>query len=296
MKKCTWLLLLLIHISGQAQPATPDVLIAKIKKLRPDTPWTLVASVPLRFPTYHPQGMVKIGPDFYLSSVQVLQKPAEGSPGEGIGYLFKFDAEGKLLAQQTLGESTLYHPGGIDYDGRYLWVPVAEYRPRSRSVLYRVDPATLVAEEVLRHDDHLGGLVHHIDAHTLHGVSWGSRDFYQWSLNEPQKVPLRVPNPAFYIDYQDCHYLGNHLMLCGGLKNYPGPANAPAFRLGGLELVSLLDHRPVHQVPVPLWSPTGAPMTNNPFWVEATAHGLRGYFVPDDDAASTLYVYEAVIE
>ena len=32
----------------------------------------------------------------------------------------------------------MYHPGGIDYDGRHIWVPVAEYRPNSRSIIYRV--------------------------------------------------------------------------------------------------------------------------------------------------------------
>ena len=34
----------------------------------------------------------------------------------------------------------MYHPGGIDYDGRHIWVSVAEYRPNSRSIVYRIDP------------------------------------------------------------------------------------------------------------------------------------------------------------
>ena len=35
-------------------------------------------------------------------------------------------------------------------------------------------------------------------------------------------------------------------------------------------------------------------MTQNPFFVEPTAAGLRAYFMPDDDD-STLFVFEAAV-
>jgi hypothetical protein len=60
-------------------------------------------------------------------------------------------------------------------------VPVAEYRPNSRSIVYRVDPATMKADEVFRFPDHIGGIVRNTDDNTLHGVSWGSRRFYRWT-------------------------------------------------------------------------------------------------------------------
>ena len=63
------------------------------------------------------------------------------------------------------------------------------------------------------------------------------------------------------------------------------------YRLGGIDLVSLDDGRPLHQVPLLLWTPGGVDMTHNPVWFETTATGLRGYFMPEDDK-STLYVYE----
>jgi hypothetical protein len=44
-------------------------------------------------------------------------------------------------------------------ESTHIWVPVAEYRPDSRSIVYRVDPATLEATEVLRFADHIGGIV-----------------------------------------------------------------------------------------------------------------------------------------
>ncbi len=274
-------------------------LVEKVKQLRPDTPWELVRSTPLSFPTFHPQGMVKIGDVFYMSSVEVTRKRQDNDGGEGKGHLFKFDTNGKLLAQITLGEGAIYHPGGIDFDGKFIWVPVAEYRPKSQAIIYKVNPQSLKVEEVMQFGDHIGGIVHDTQAHALTGISWGSRTFYTWPLNAKQKPIIKLaasqkglPNPSFYVDYQDCHYVGQHQMLCGGLRKYRTSSESPVYAMGGLELVNLIDKRPVFQIPLPLWSPTGAPMTNNPFWVETTSNGIRAYFVPDDDAASTLFVYE----
>lgn len=291
-----------------AQAADP-VLRERVRLLTRATAWKQVAAIPIAFDTFHPQGMVKIGEDFFVSSVDI-RKPTTRFPqpqggldrdaGEGVGHLFKFDKAGKLLADLTLGEGSIYHPGGIDYDGRHIWVPTAEYRPNSRSIVYRVDPATMKAEEVFRFADHVGGIVHDTDDHSLHGVSWGSRRLYAWPLGADGKPKngdvapekLRVMNPALYIDYQDCHYVGGSTMLCSGLNNYRTGPDAPVFRLGGIELVDLKANAPVWQVPVELWSPSGLPMTQNPFWVEPTEAGVRAYFMPDDEK-STLFVYEA---
>ena len=44
------------------------------------------------------------------------------------------------------------------------------------------------ATEVFRFADHIGGIVHNTDDNTLHGVSWGSRRFYRWTLDRDGKV------------------------------------------------------------------------------------------------------------
>ena len=185
--------------------------------------------------------------------------------------------KGALLADLQLGEGAIYHPGGMDYDGRYIWVPVSEYRPNSRAIIYRIDPQTMKATAVFRFGDHIGAIVHDIDGHALHGASWGSRRFYRWPLNaagdvtnagDPRDTPGRS-NPSHYIDYQDCKYAGNQRMVCTGLSELRPRPDAPAFRLGGVELVDLRDGRPVHQVPVPLWTASGLDMTHNPVWLEA---------------------------
>jgi hypothetical protein len=272
-----------------------SLLTERVAALTRDSAWKLTAAVPIGFRTFHPQGMVKIGETFFVSSVEVRNRDA----GEGTGHLFRIDKTGQLVTDLRLGENAIYHPGGIDYDGQSLWVPVAEYRPDSRSIVYRVDPETMKATEVLRFADHIGAIVHNTDDHTLHGVSWGSRRFYRWTLGRDGKVTnagtppekLRTLNTSHYLDYQDCKYVGDRRMLCTGVTEMRRTPDASPFRLGGLDLVDLRDGRPVHQVPVLLWTAGGLDMTHNPVWLEPTAAGLRGYFMPEDDK-STLYIYD----
>ena len=187
------------------------------RQLTRDSSWKLVASVPIKFTTHHPQGMVKIGDTLFVSSVEIkvrtrrLATPIDGydrDTGEGVGHLFKIDLQGNLLADLVLGEGSIYHPGGIDYDGRHIWVPVAEYRPNSRSIVYRVDPDTMKASEVFRFADHIGALVHDTDDRTLHGISWGSRRFYRWPLSRSGSVTNQATRARAAAHAE-------HVTLCG---------------------------------------------------------------------------------
>jgi hypothetical protein len=301
-----------VSILSTAHADTRAIVDGRVRRLTRESPWHLVASVPIGFPTFHPQGMVKVGDRLFVSSVEVtvparrLPQPAGGvdrDAGEGIGHLFEIDMAGALIAELRIGEGTIYHPGGIDYDGANIWIPVAEYRPNSRSIVYRVDPRTMKATEVLRFADHIGAIVHNTDDRTLHGVSWGSRRFYRWTLGRDGVVTnagrrsetLRTLNPSHYLDYQDCKYLGRRRMLCTGVTELRQSPDAAPFRLGGIDIVDLEDGRPVHQVPVPLWTAGGLDMTHNPVWIEPSEAGLRAYFMPEDDR-STLYIYEVDVE
>jgi hypothetical protein len=326
---CLMALTALVGAVPAAQRDARSTTAERVTKLTRDSSWKLVASVPIRFTTHHPQGMVKIGDALFVSSVEIrvrtrrLPQPVDGfdrDTGEGVGHLFKIDMAGNLIADLELGEGTIYHPGGIDYDGKNIWVPVAEYRPNSRSIVYRIDPAAMKATEVFRFADHIGGIVRNTDENTLHGISWGSRRFYRWTLDAGGRVTnahappatLRTLNPSHYVDYQDCKYAGGRRMLCTGVTEMRQTPDASPFRLGGIDLVNLADGRPVHQVPVLLWTAGGLDMTHNPVWIEPfdsqtntlaqgkplesaqgrpSATGLRAYFMPEDDK-STLYIYE----
>ncbi len=298
----------MVVLNAGAPAMADEALAARVMQLTRSSRWQLVETVALAFATHHPQGMVRIGDRMVMSSVEIIEPTQrfpelrdglDRSAGRGRGHLFEFDLQGRLTRQITLGEGDVYHPGGIDFDGRAIWVPVAEYRPNSRAIVYRVDPATLQASEVLRVADHIGGVVHATDSGSLHGVSWGSRRFYRWTLgadlratnaNEPPER-LRRLNPSHYIDYQDCHYLGANRMLCSGLNAYRVAPTAPSFALGGIEIVDLAAGTAIFQVPVMQWTESGLPMTQNPFWAETRGNGLRFYFVPEDDR-SRMFVYD----
>jgi hypothetical protein len=299
-------------LSTAGQNDVRSILAERIRQVTRESSWKLVADVAIKFTTHHPQGMVKIGDTLFVSSVEIkvrtkrFPQPVDGydrDVGEGAGHLFKLDLQGNLLADLRLGEGSIYHPGGLDYDGTHIWVAVAEYRPNSRSIVYRIDPREMKATEVFRFADHLGGLVHNTDDRTLHGVSWGSRRFYRWRLRPDGKVveatappeSLRTLNSSHYLDYQDCKYAGQRRMLCTGVTELRQRPDAAPFRLGGIDLISLADGRPLHQVPVLLWTQSGIDMTHNPVWLEPTASGLRGYFMPEDDS-SRLYVFEIALD
>ncbi|NLR58261.1 hypothetical protein HGH93_09140 [Chitinophaga polysaccharea] len=283
------------NLEGLPQPKRPESLLSKrLKSLTRHTPWNQVEAIKILFNTFHCQGMVKIGTDYWVSSVEVHPGNDRSS---GAGHLFKIDAGGNLLADIAIGEGAIFHPSGIDFDGMHIWIAAAEYRPDSRAIIYRFDPRQMVLEEMFRWNDHIGGIARNPDTNTLHGVSWGSRRFYQWALNATGKLrhtnvsPL--PNHAYYIDYQDNQYLGGGEMLYTGLNAYKRPGK-PLFSLGGIEIINLDSYQPVHQLPVELWSPaTDAVMTQNPSFFElGEGDKVRGYFMPDDNE-STLFIYEA---
>jgi hypothetical protein len=286
--------------------------------------WSQVASVEMQgWTTFHTQGLVKIGDIFYVSSVEVLEPTVRNgnetdalydfstdrSAGRGRGWLSRFTADGHLLGQVELTSGTMYHPGGIDYDGRHIWVPVSEYRPNSQSNIYRVDPETLRAELVFHADDHIGGIVHNVHRGTMHGVSWGSRRLYTWQVAGRERDPFDrgavravesrwTPNVEAHIDYQDCHYQGVEFMLCGGVGSYTSPVTSFAF--GGLDLVDLRDARPAHQIPVNGFVDEGngpnplLSLTHNAFWAEPLGNrSLRFYFMTESDNQAALLSYDA---
>jgi hypothetical protein len=295
-----------------ALAAIPNV-AAELPKLSRSSTWTPLSSFKLQFNAFHPQGMVKVGDVYYMSSVEILEgtqrypQPQNGldrSAGRGKAHLFKFDGAGKLLADIVLaaGEGDVYHPGGIDFDGKYVYVPVAEYRPNSSAIVYRVDTATDKATEVLRYHDHLGGVVVDPVNRGLHLVSWGARRWYSWPLDAggaPVSSAVKMQaNPMSYIDYQDCHHLEGELSLCGGVAYLGGHPSKTIFGLGGLELVNFNEGRILSSFPVPLWEtvpssasePTYRSMTTNPFTVWNDRGSLTFAFAPHDDE-TTVYLY-----
>ena len=215
------------------------------------------------------------------------------SPGQGLGWVIEFDAQGNKLREVRVDDgATIYHPGGLDYDGRRLWTAVAEYRPSKPSIIYSMSPRTPQAE--FRTPDHIGGIAHDTERDRIVGLNWGSRLAYEWSLEGHER---RVdPNPSHYVDYQDCKFLTVEARHTAGddLRGHR-QLHAPggqSFELGGLGIVRLPGMRPQHEVPFTRYTPQNHVATRNAMDVEAVGDRLRLYLVADDDDSEML-VYEA---
>ena len=254
------------------------------------TRWVLREKTKFQFNTFHPQGLTRCGEHFFLSSVEVIA-PARDGAGVGKGHLFRTDIHGALTGHIELGEGDIYHPGGIDFDGTWVWVPVAEYRPDSRAIIYRVDPVSLEKHEVFRTDDHISAVVAQQKSAVLHGFSWASCQLYTWSLDadlkvtEPGKPPVVLARIATSpsIAHQDCQYMGGGLAMCSGLLD----------GYGAIDVMDLVANKVVNHIPVNfVRSADGFPLTRNPLYVERYGDNFKLYFAPDDND-TILYVCEA---
>ncbi|KRV48994.1 hypothetical protein AQ490_22005 [Wenjunlia vitaminophila] len=293
-----------VPAAGGAPTSGDEPLARAVTQLDRATRWTLAERIRLDFPTHHPQGLTRVGDRLFLSSVEVIEPPVkypepvdghDRSPGRGRGHVFVLDLEGRLLQDIVLGEGHAYHPGGIDSDGTSLWVPVAEYRQYSASIIYRIDLRTLTAHREFEVPDHVGGIVPDPRTGKLHGVTWGSREFYTWSRSGRQLEHTR--NPSHFVDYQDCAYTERGLMLCTGVTNFRSASGA-AFELGGIALLDLATRSVRHEVPIQLWSSAGHVATRNPVHLETDGGTLRMWAAPDDGeevSGTELLVYQAVV-
>lgn len=272
-----------------------------------NTKWQQTGSLKLNFPTFHTEGIAFTDDHIFLSSVQIIEPtvkfptPQGGfdrTPGKGVGHLFVMDKAGNLQKDIVLGEGDMYHPGGIDFDGTNVWVPVAQYRPNSSSIIYRVDAATLDVQKQFEVQDHFGGIV--MDQRTGHllGNTWGSRRFAEWNLHGKELSTWK--NPDNFIDYQDCQYTAVSKMLCAGVTNLPQTpaAGGPSatYELGGMALIDIQSHSVLNDVPFQKWSAGGHVATRNPFKMTASGNHLTMRVAPDngDEGNGTeILTYEA---
>ncbi len=266
--------------------ATPSA-AKRFEKLPNQPRWHLMDKVPLRFNAFHPQGLVKLGEFFYLSAVNKIEKtekldkgPYDRTPGVGVGYLLRFSSNGRLTKQLTIGEGHRYHPGGIDTDGRYIWVPVAEYRPHSHSIIYKIDLTSWKAIEAFRVDDHIGDLVFNRAQNTLIGMNWDSKIIYEWNLEG--KLLRKLNNQNDTLAFQDCKYAGKEKIICSGVKQK---------KRGGLVLMETKHFKSMHHVLNPPKTKNDIFMTKNPMALVFDKQRLRYYFIPED-GISTLYGFE----
>ncbi|MDQ4504161.1 DUF6454 family protein [Sinomonas sp. ASV322] len=285
-----------------AEPPRDGSLSSEVQTWSRRTRFELVRRLPLRFPTHHPQGMAFSGGRIFLSTVELFERPVpvpESGPdmafpadpalrteGRGRGHVLVIDPDGTLVADVPVGDGDAYHPGGIDVAGGVLWVPVAEYRAESRSIVYTLDLGTLEPTARFTVADHVSWLAADSTAGELYGASWGSRRFYRWRLDglavkDGGREPEAWGNPSAFVDFQDAQYDGAGRLIAAGVAELPD-ARGDVFELGGIAVVDLVERRLAAEVPVPAFSAAGHTITRNPFVLTRSGGETLLHVAPDD--------------
>ena len=279
--------------------------------------WKRLAAIPLDFPTYHPQGLLKVGDDFYLSTVD---------KGGKRGFLIQFvlgpsqtqrGLIGRQILRMELTDGARYHPGGIDWDSirGILYSPVAEYRAQSSASVLAVDLARFRPEKIFEVQDHMGTTVFQPAG------AQGAEDllhFFNWDVGmvtadihgktRPLFVPPKTKEYGDY-EYQDCKHVSETEAVCGATRGH-------VFQDGALDLIRFdrpttdggaPGFRVLKRIKVPnvwtngrkIWpSFFGLPLTQNPMAYEIVPQGsageghLRLYFMPYDGSRSRLLIYD----
>ena len=135
------------------------------------------------------------------------------------GYLHDFDrATGKFLRRLELTDGVRYHPGGISIYGRSIWVPVAEMKRDSSTVLEEIDADSLQVRRKIIVPDHLGCVA--ASGGFLIAGNWNSRLLYIFDLSNQGRVRV-VPNPSL-TRYQDMKFIDGQLVASGSVTRLSG--------------------------------------------------------------------------
>ncbi len=222
----------------------------------------LIRQVPLKFSTYHVQGLDITEQFYFVTSVDREQNRA---------WLFKIDRKNaRLISKIELTDGALIHPGGLQFDGRFLWVPNAEYKRQSRTMVYGLDPDTLEIRTSFEVDDHIGAVASD-GKNLLYGVNWDALHFYTWDIDGRKLNKVDSPTS---MAYQDIKYFAGKL-LCSGHKD--GVSAVDIIDPENWTLIKRFD------LPEDKWKST---LTR-----EGMAFDGNLYFLPDDGPDSCILIF-----
>jgi hypothetical protein len=163
-----------------------------------------IGALQLQGEVFHVQGLALDPTHVWVTSVDHAGDRA---------FLHMFDrASGRFLRRLELTDGARYHPGGISLSGGSLWVPVAELRPDSSSVLMEIDAATLTVRRRIAVADHIGCVA--AEGKTLVAGNWDSRELYVFDLGRGNQ-PVRVVKNPSGTHFQDMKFAGGKLVAGG---------------------------------------------------------------------------------
>jgi hypothetical protein len=286
---------------------TLDAVTAKLLGTTESSEWEYVRSIELHFDTDHPQGVIRVGERYFLSSVQIPVDAAgvvdKTQPGKG--YVIEVAREGGTNAGEAtpshqaeagveinrieLCKSMVYHPGGLASDGKFLYVPVSEYRADSTCHIYKVDVESFEqVGEPVTFKDHVGALSIDPERRRIYGMSWNSARIYVWDFD--WNLLYLNPNPIQNVGYQDMDFVGGNTLACSGFSKHM--IGDEEVMIGGIDLINATTWLPEHRIMVTTRSKSGRLLTNNAFSHRLIYPDLFLFFIADDDEDSCVDVYK----
>jgi len=185
----------------------------------------LIRVLNLKGTTHHVQGIDTDAERLWVTSVNAPSRK---------GYLHEFSVKtGESLRAAEIQDGERFHPGGMASDANSLWIPVAEYRAKSTSVIQRRNKRTLALEYQFPVPDHIGCIA--VTPELLIGGNWDSREFYVWNHRGEllRQIPITTANA-----YQDMKFSAGHIVAAGLLGD----------RTGAIDWLDLSSMKLVHRL------------------------------------------------
>lgn len=158
---------------------------------------------PVNHPTHHVQGLCVSDDWFWISSVDKASKS---------GWIFRVErGTGRVATERQVHMGDQFHPGGMQLRHGKLWLPLAEYRPRSTSTVLTLDATTLDTLGQFAVDDHLGAVAVADDGRVL-AANWDARQVYVFA---PDGMLQRCVPSRTGVAYQDWEWHDGKLYATG---------------------------------------------------------------------------------
>lgn len=214
----TWILAAMFHLLTQTSAAQLPLESIPLPALRID-------AQPARA---HTQGMELHADSYYVTARREDVRPKRALLLRTTPARTDWDVW-DITPLSERGEVTpLDHAGGFQSDGTRLWIPVAESKPRGRSVIrvYRI--STLVPERPAQPEwefpvqDHIGAVAVSASQQIVLGANWDTEEVYVWDLTGRLRQKLGQPERALHslgapagLAVQDWKLVGDRLFASG---------------------------------------------------------------------------------
>ncbi|MCX8108800.1 MAG: DUF6454 family protein, partial [Verrucomicrobiae bacterium] len=186
------------------------------------------------------------------------------------------------------------HPGGMQFDGELLWIPIATSRPGGESYLCAFDVRSLrpdrTAAPMIRYGvgDHIGALAASRKLNLIAGANWDTGKIYLWNFNGQLLqtitasgfVTLQVhagpdATEKTGVAIQDWKFFGSQLYAAGLVK---APAARTTFPRSHLLLVENFPNKNSHATVMALEGPNGVELAAEGMTIDAESV----WFLPED--------------